>query len=148
MAAHIKSKHPPVPARNTVAMEESDDALLDAAIADGKSTTVPQAAPVPKAQTLRERFPIEKFIEEEKAKQARFQRKFHKDTYGTEECGERCARTKPENRLDCPEFSPWSIHIYGGKKEFDALYEYWLREKAKHPGRPVSLAQEMLRLGA
>ena len=122
----------PVPVRNTVVMEESDDALLDAAIADGKSTPVPQAAPVPKVKTLRERFPIETFIEEKKAKCDEIKRQEHKWIWGTAACNERCAKSR--HRETCAGVSPWSINQYGSPdtchQRFQALYEYWLKEKA------------------
>lgn len=136
LAAHVKSKHTTAPVRNTVVLEESDDALLEAAADFVQAMAAKQASKkaekeVTTVHTLREQFPIEVFEEEKKAICARIVRASHKDTFGTEECSERCARLRPEIRCDCPGFTPpWSRLNYGRNGVFEAMYEAWLKKKA------------------
>ena len=123
----------PVPVRNSVVMEESDEALLDAAADFVQAMTAKQAAKKSEkaantVQTLRERFPVEMFIEEKKAICARIVREEHKWIRGSYECTERCLTSR--YRGTCPGVVPWSINQYGGQREFDALYESWLKKKA------------------
>jgi hypothetical protein len=112
----------PVPAHNTVVMEEADEALLDAAITVVEAKKAEKAANAVK--TLREQFSVEMFIEEKKAIGDRIKRGEHKLVFGTEECNERCGKSF----YACPGVTPWSVHKYGGQQQFDALYESWFRK--------------------
>ena len=132
----------PVSLRNTVTMKEADVILLDASTnvvkaveAKKSEIAVKQAEIVAIAvQTLRERFPMEMFIEERKARCDEIKRGEHKWIWGTEECNERCVKSR--NRQTCAGVIPWSIHEYGGQQQFDALYESWLKQKAGPPPPP------------
>ena len=128
MESNHKGEQPPVPINNVVAMEE--DALLDAAIAIAQRdrekqiarNNVATALPKIPSKSLKERFPMSKFLDEYHAHQIRVAREFHKSTFGVETCGDRCSK-KGTYCGYVPSLAMYPQSIV------DSMYDSWLRKK-------------------